>query len=46
MFYIYWRSKRTNATGHGTKAVSREIAEAWIKALSEECTYWLVAVEE
>jgi len=44
MFIIHWASKFTDATGHGTLPLTREIANAFIEVASKDCIYWLVAV--
>lgn len=43
MFIIHWKSNITELTGHGTKPLTREVAKAWIEAVSKVFTYWLVA---
>lgn len=49
MYLIYWRSNQTGYTGHGSKPMTKETAEAWIKIADEEfgdvITHWLVKVD-
>lgn len=45
-YYVHWMSSTTGASGHGTKALNRETAEAWVAHGNKEfpcITHWLVS---